>query len=261
MADRIERASEWIYSGIWLALTNLFLVPRGAPTMPAGSHAIIGSFRPAPGSLRYSKLFFWLALLAMDLFFGAVWLGIAIALPIAGAILLLPALIIIIVPDIFAYIAIHLRYDTTWYVLTDRSMRLRSGVLLLNETTITYENIQNVSVEQGPVQRVFGIADVAVQTAGGGGSGHGKHGGSSSLSHLGRIRGIDQADAAHARDMIMTRVRASRSAGLGDEHAHEPHGRRPAGVAAGASGGPQLAAGRHLEALRQIRDVLAGAGA
>ena len=65
--------------------------------------------------------------------------------------------------------AMHLRYDTTWYVLTNRSLRIRRGIWMIHETTITYENVQNVSVNQGPLQRIFGIADVLVQTAGGGG--------------------------------------------------------------------------------------------
>ena len=67
-----------------------------------------------------------------------------------------------------ADIAIHLRYDTTWYVLSDRSMRIRCGILNIYETTITYENIQNVSIHQGPLQRYDGFSDVHVETAGGG---------------------------------------------------------------------------------------------
>ena len=38
----------------------------------------------------------------------------------------------------------------------------------MHETTISFENVQNVEVRQGPLQRYFGIADVVVQTAGGG---------------------------------------------------------------------------------------------
>ena len=75
---------------------------------------------------------------------------------------------ILVAPDVIAYVAIHLRYDTTWYVLTDRSLRIRRGIWIIHETTISFENVQNVEVRQGPLQRYFGIADVIVQTAGGG---------------------------------------------------------------------------------------------
>lgn len=66
----------------------------------------------------------------------------------------------IILPDVVAYVAIHLRFDTTWYVMTERSLRIRRGIWVLHETTITFENVQNVVVNQGPVQRFFGIANV-----------------------------------------------------------------------------------------------------
>jgi membrane protein YdbS with pleckstrin-like domain len=78
------------------------------------------------------------------------------------------ALVVIVLPDIIAYVAIHLRYDTTWYVLSSRSLRIRRGVWVIHETTLTFENIQNVSVDSGPLEQWFGIANVMVDTAGGG---------------------------------------------------------------------------------------------
>ena len=63
------------------------------------------------------------------------------------------------------YVALHLRYDTTWYVVTDRSLRIRRGIWVIEETTITFENVQNVSITQGPLERAFGIATLVVDTA------------------------------------------------------------------------------------------------
>ena len=71
-----------------------------------------------------------------------------------------------VLPDILAYIAIHLRYDTMWYVMTDRSLRCRRGIWVIFEHTITFENVQNVHVRRGPVQYFFGISTVVVETAG-----------------------------------------------------------------------------------------------
>lgn len=250
-AGQVERASAWIYSGLWGVLTRVFLVPREPPRMPSGAHAVIGSFRPAPGYLRYVKLYFWIGLLGIDMLLALAWIGVTIALPVLGAILALPALVLIVLPDVLAYIAIHLRYDTTWYVLTDRSMRLRHGVMVLSETTITYENVQNVTVHQGPVQRYFGIADLVVQTAGGG-SAHPKQGGG--MGHLGRIEGVDNAQ--HIRDLIMSKARASRSAGLGDEH-HEHVSAGSVGLG-GRRGGREWSRAQ-IDMLRQIRDLLPSA--
>jgi hypothetical protein len=150
-------------------------------------------------------------------------------------------------PDIVAYVGIHLRYDTTWYVLTDRSLRIRRGILTIHETTISFENVQNVEVAQGPLQRYFGIADVIVQTAGGGGAAHGHHKGQAGASlgpHIGILQGLD--DAAAVRDQILASVERTRSAGLGDEHPGHL-GAAPAAIAAGFSE-------RHLGVLREIRD-------
>ncbi len=114
-----------------------------------------------------------------------------------------------------AYIAIHLRYDTTWYVLTDRSMRIRRGIWNIHETTITFENIQNIHLSQGPLQRHYGIADLVVQTAGGG-SATGPHGEQLNTgAHIGILEGLDHAE--QVRDLIMQRLKSLKTTGLGDE--------------------------------------------
>ena len=87
------------------------------------------------------------------------WIVVLVVNPVVGVILAVPALVVAVVPDIIAYVAIHLRYDTTWYVLTDRSLRIRRKIATIQETTITFENVQNVTIREGPIQRLFGIAD------------------------------------------------------------------------------------------------------
>lgn len=237
MSRSVERATAWIYEGLWSVLTDLFCVPREAPTLPAKSGREPRRFRPAPGWLRQRKLEFWIVLLLVDLGLIAVWLAIWFEGNRYVALALAPLFVVaIVLPDILAYIAIHLRYDTTWYVLSDRSMRLRRGVLTIHETTITFDNIQNVTVRQGPLQRVFGVADVVVETAGGGG-GHAGKGGPSLSAHTGIIEGVDDAPAI--RDLILDRVRRARGAGLGDDR-DEP-----------ASGGWSAP---RVEALRAVRD-------
>jgi membrane protein YdbS with pleckstrin-like domain len=140
-----------------------------------------------------------------------------------------------------AYIALQLRFDTTWYVMSGRSLRIRRGIWLIRETTITFENVQNVELKQGPLQRHFGFSNLVVQTAGGGGAPTRK-GHAETNPHEGLIEGL--ADATRIRDMIMSRVRRSRRAGLGDEH---PEMSAPSGGGVGWSPA-------HVEALRAIRD-------
>lgn len=242
MKRNVEEASRWIYRGIWGILVKLFRVPDEPPTLPTRPGERLDSFRPSDGFLRYLKFQFWLALVTFD----AVILGgefiILMASPITGMLLLLPALAVAILPEIVAYIAIHLRYDTTWYVMTDRSLRIRRGIWIIHETTITFENVQNVIVNQGPLQRFFGIADVQVDTAGGGGGAAGAQSGQgTTTAHRGLIEGI--SNAAEIRDLILARLRRSRSAGLGDE---APELVRPHAATWSAE---------HVATLREIRDA------
>ena len=244
MSHSVDAAAAWIYRGVWASIVALFRVPPEPPTLPSAGETV-HAIRPSAGYLRYLKFLFWVAFLPGDIAPILIWLSISIAFPIVGVILVVPLVVVLIAPDVIAYVGLHLRYDTTWYVFTDRSIRIRRGIWVIHETTITFENVQNVEVAQGPVQRYFGIADVIVQTAGGGVSKRGSHGGeTSSAAHVGILQGLD--DAQTVRDLILDRVRRSRTAGLGDEHAttpaHADHGPRSGYSAA------------HLAVLREIRD-------
>lgn len=217
-AKPVERATEWIYQGVWGVLSDLFNVPREPPGLPSHDGREPEKFKPSPKYLAMRKCLFWILLALFDIAIVGGWLAIALVDPLIGGLLFIPMLIIAIVPDIIAYIAIHLRYDTMWYVMTDRSIRIRRGIWVIHETTITFENIQNVTVSQGPVQRLFGIATVVIQTAGGGGGGgHPSQQGGN--AHMGLIEGI--ADAPRLRDMFLAKMRLSRGAGLGDDRHHD----------------------------------------
>jgi len=215
MSVRVEQASKWIYAGVWGILSRWFRVPEPPPALPSSSGTSVESFKPAIGFLKYLKFQFWVGLFAIDLTIFVVELIILVNAPTMGLLLLVPALFFAIVPDVIIYLAIHLRYDTTWYVLSDRSLRIRRGIWIIHETTITFENVQNVSMHQGPLQRWYGIANVSIETAGGGGQQSHGEGNPWQTSHCGLIEGV--ADAHRIRELIMSRLKQSRSAGLGDE--------------------------------------------
>lgn len=259
-ADRFARRT---YTGVWSFLVKWFKVPEQPPTLPTAPGETAISFRPADAYLQYLKVQFWIVLGLIDIVLLVLWIALTAACIGSGlwflAIPLAPiALAIIILPDILAYVGIHLRYDTTWYVLTQRSLRLRHGIWLIREMTLTFENVQNVRLSQGPLQRLYGIASVVVETAGGGSMG-GKHGGSVA-GHSASIDGVTNAE--EIRDLILARVQQSRSAGLGDDHRSDRWGaaaNAPAGAAgatAAAAGSRPALTGRHLALLRSIRDEL-----
>ncbi len=125
----------------------------------------------------------------------------------------------------FSLASSRLNYEMRWYIVTDRSLRIREGIFSVREMTLTFANVQNISIRQGPLQRLLGIADVVVQTAGGGSSRADSHGGEGigAGMHTGTLRAVD--NAAQVRDLILDRLRRFRDAGLGDPddaHAHAP---------------------------------------
>jgi membrane protein YdbS with pleckstrin-like domain len=206
----LQRASQWCYQGIWSVITRYLRVPATAPQLVGADDSQIQTFRPADGFLKYLKFYFWMGLLGVDVVLFVLWIILLVQAPLWVSFVLTPIIwAIMILPDVVAYVAIHLRYDSTWYVLSDRSMRIRRGIWNIHETTITYENIQNVSVSQGPLQRHYGISDVRVETAGGGsGEAPGVTG------HQGILEGIDNAE--EIRQLIMAKWQHSKSTGLGE---------------------------------------------
>lgn len=238
--SQIERSAEWVYQGVWRVLSDCFRVPQHPPALPSAHSSFVRSFHPSRKYLSYLKLYFWFGLVVIDVAILVGWLLLWRWNPLAGWILAIPALVIAVVPDIVAYVAMHLRYDTMWYVMTDRSLRARRGIWIIYEHTITFENVQNVYVRRGPIEQLFGIATVVIETAG---SAQGEHESPFAVGNQALIEGIDNAN--EIRQMIMEQVRMARSAGLGDEPSE-------------AASGPMSA--KHLELLREIRDELRATG-
>ena len=215
MSQSVEKAAAKFYEGFWGILVRWFKVPSKPPSLPVQPGEKMDSFRPALGFLRYLKFKFWVFLILINIVIIVLWLVLTIALPLVGFLLTPIVLAIAILPDILAYLAIHLRYDTTWYVMTERSLRIRRGIWIINEITITFENIQNVTIKQGPLQRFFGFSNIKIHTAGGGSAEQGPHGSQTGFSHQGLLEGL--ANARTIRDLILKRLRQSKSAGLGDD--------------------------------------------
>lgn len=243
------------------AIRSLLKVPP-EPDPPMGAPASVRVFRAAPGFLRY-KLLGWgwkqftalVGLLAGIAFFQS---GMAAAEPVPPFIRALPwtwidylesfAIAGFVLQLCYSLILVLLDFRYRWYVITDRSLRIREGLWKVQERTMTFSNIQNVSIRQGPLQRLFGIADLRVQTAGGGGKmGEEAEQGAAEHLHLGYFRGVSNAD--EIRDSVLARLRRLRSSGLGDPE--EP----TVPVAGGQAREGALAAARDL--LGEVRELAA----
>jgi membrane protein YdbS with pleckstrin-like domain len=252
---------------------RLFRVPP-EPRVPSGEAERVRIFRAAPNFYRYNLLRWGLAQ-AGALLGLLIWLVLLRMAParFAGHMILeivtwveIAAWIAFLVQLPFTYALLRLDYELRWYLVSERSLRIREGLASIREQTMTFANIQNMAIRQGPLQRLLGIADLEVHTAGGGAAskeGKGQESGGSHM-HVGMFRGVDNAE--EIRDLVRDRVRRHRDAGLGDPddaHATDAHTtdaeaaeEMPVG-AAPATEPPLLEAARELlTETRRLREAL-----
>jgi len=205
-------------------LTRYLRVPP-EPALPPGSAESTQTFRAARGFLKY-RFIQWglkqlgavtglIAGLAFVDYIPTVRIMGTIEINWLGDILEIFGICAFLIQLPFTILLVKLDYEMRWYIVTDRSLRIREGILRIREQTMTFSNIQNISIHQGPIQRLFGIEDLRVRTAGGGESaeeGDSEHGAQN--MHLGYFRGV--SGAAAIRDAILEKLRSSRGTGLGE---------------------------------------------
>ena len=213
----------------WRDRLLAFLRVPHEPAAPVGDQSIT-VFRAAPNFLRYRQVQ-W-ALRNLGALVGLLW-----ALSYSGGLLrMVPefapfgfvtrhmvvnlwylieasAVAGFVAHAVGSFVLLRLDFDQRWYIVSDRSLRIREGIIRLHEKTMTFANVQNVSVRQGPLQRLLGIADVQVRSAGGGDHTPGEAT-DRDARHVAYFRGV--ADAEAIRDAIRERLRRHRDAGLGD---------------------------------------------
>jgi membrane protein YdbS with pleckstrin-like domain len=209
-----------VYSALKTALLRFLRLPELPPDPPTDGYASVQVFRASKRWLSYRLVLFWLSfgMLELVLLFGTI-ASLFADKPLATVAIVLVALGLALLLA-FTWFCVRIEWDLRTYVVTDRSLRVRQGAWIFKEMTLTYANVQNVQVTQGPLQRLFGIEDLRVDTAGGGGGGPGK--GHESSSHNVTLAGLE--NAREVRDLILSFVKvAGRGSGLGDlddpEHA------------------------------------------
>ena len=203
-------------------LIRLFRVSK-TPTPPSGKD--LKTFRAAPNYFKYSLLSWLVQLLITCAVFVVSTIIFVSSLEERGeatfeakltAGVFLLAVSFGLVSLFFRFLTLRLDYEFRWYMVTDSGLRIREGILTVHEITMAFKNIQNVTINQGPIQRLLGISDLVVQTAGGSSpatQGNQQQGVVS--SHTGYFRGVDNAE--DIRDVIMARLRKVKGAGLHTE--------------------------------------------
>jgi membrane protein YdbS with pleckstrin-like domain len=119
-----------------------------SPDQPQEILRINPSFKPI--LLVYS----WTGLFALA--------GLALAPLTAGLSLALGA-------PIFYAFYFHLDRNKTHYILTTHDLTVRTGILSKSSTHIPLSKVQDVTVRQSFLERIFNIGDIVVESAGAGG--------------------------------------------------------------------------------------------
>jgi len=195
--------------GVALALMK---APSRPPDPPSGSSGDVQIYRASPKFLTYRLLVFW-TIISLNWLVPwgilIVWLFEREIAPLIVAIVYASVLAIV---QFVIYFAIRIDYDMRYYIVTDRSLRIREGAFIVKEKTISFANVQNLRVVQGPVMRLFGIWHLKVDTAGGGASSS-EH--TERVAHRVQMAGI--GNAHEVRDRIRGHLRRyASSTGLGD---------------------------------------------
>jgi len=242
-------------------LLQLLKVPP-EPAIPAGATAI-RIFRAAPNYFRYRLALWGLAQVGVivGLVFSLMFLTQAergVTQPVAVFLIQAAqifAWVTFLVQIPFSLAALRLDFDMRWYILADRSLRIREGVISLHEKTMTFANIQQITIRQNPLQRMLGISDVQVRSAGGGASSSGgKNPQVGENLHEAYFRGVDNAE--EIRTAIRERVRQHRGTGIGDP---DEQGQLVSVSTTTAAPAPVLIAARELHGeLRALRRALIG---
>lgn len=101
---------------------------------------------------------------------------------------------------LFCYIWAKLTYRFWNYQLRESVFKIEHGVIWKKYVSIPYERIQNIDINRGLLDRIFGLSDLHIQTAGYTGSARTE----------GRLPGLLPEDAERLREDLITRVKGTK---------------------------------------------------
>ena len=180
-----------------------------APHLPEGS-TLVRELKPEAS---------WLTLRYLSVFFAAT--GPTVASLVACTLLVATlhekgvALAAVILLGLcgfvgFALVVMRLDYELRHYLVGDKSLRLSHGAIVRREVTLSYANVQNLEVTQGPIEGLFKIKTLTISTAGGSASP-----GPVNL-HEARLEGLKNAE--EVKQLILGMLKGEKDAGLGEPH-------------------------------------------
>ena len=129
------------------------------------------------------------ALTLLPILAGTIALYVSSVLPIW-----VPGLLFLLVAALLVIYLPMKRYRSRGYHISDDRLRVVKGVMFHADTVVPFSRVQHLDVEQGPLERAFGIARLILHTAG-------THNSSVTLP------GLAHADAVTIREEIRAHVK------------------------------------------------------
>lgn len=189
---------------IFLPLLKLDLAP---PHLPEGS-SLVRSLKPSDRWLAYRYLQTLVGFL--NQFIGVGIAVIALVAKLKGWGLLIALGIFVVESFVIglALVTTRVDFELRHYLVGDRSLRVAQGAWTREEVTLSYANVQNLEVNQGPLERFFGFKSLTISTAGADSTPGNEN------SHLVTLVGLSDADDLRA--LILGMLKQHKDAGLGD---------------------------------------------
>ncbi len=133
---------------------NLPVHPDRLPPLPEGDYESI------------SPLWLKVALRRLWVLSALLLIGIVVAYFIVHEWKVLVFLVVPVILFFWGNMALKKIYSSKKYMLRQKDITYRSGWLWHSVTSVPYNRIQHVEIEQGPIEKIYGLSTMEVYTAG-----------------------------------------------------------------------------------------------
>ena len=177
------------------------------PHLPEGT-SLVRASKPAEKWLGYRYLATLFTFLNQFIGVGVACIGLIAGLQKWGVVIACVLVLFQFVAIAFALVVVRVDFEMRHYLVGDRSLRVAQGAWKREEVTLSYANVQNLEVTQGPLERLFGFKSLTVSTAGADSQP------GAAASHQVTLVGLENAD--ELRELILKMLHHERDAGLGE---------------------------------------------
>ena len=165
--------------------TNSILLPENLPEIESNTFIRL--------ERKYLKIMFIRILIFFFLMSGILITILYLAEEIPIRLISILAGSVIILITVFSFVISVLEFPRKGYLVREQDISFQRGLITYKLTTVSFNRIQHVEVNQGILEKIFGLSSVKVYTAGG------------SASDL-SIPGLPAADAQKLKAFLSDKI-------------------------------------------------------